>query len=76
MLRTTVGLICMRCVNSNHNDDQLERAQSDPMASKTSCMKSYNMSIRYISLTLLHGLGMDASGLRKLKENVINIAYY
>ena len=60
------------------NDMQLERAQNNPMASKTSSPKSYDMKIGDVTLKITDtpGLGVDTAGIGKEKEHVKNIVEY
>eukprot|EP00731_Ephydatia_muelleri_P013351 Em0007g661a len=61
-----------------YNDTKLERALDDPMASKTSSSRSYDMKIGDVTfmITDTPGLGVDSSGIGKEKENVANIVQH
>ena len=61
-----------------YNDTKLERALDDPMASKTSSSRSYDMKIGDVTfmITDTPGLGVDSYGIGKEKENVANIVQH
>ena len=61
-----------------YNDEKLERDQGNPMVSKTSSTKSYDIKIGGVTLMITDtpGLGVDSGGIGKEKENVRNIVDY